>query len=643
MTRRLVLAIAVVCSAGFFAVTAAAQDFFDDFTTFHDYTDGTVPAGGIWSGIHNATNGSGVGGVPEAFFQANGQDAFGTPKPGLLFIEDLNGGPSGAGVGWEGTRTSAPFLFRDVPATEDFDAKMKIDAQTAGNWSSVGVLARLKGPAVGETIDPGENFVSGTSFRTDAANPDNATILTKRIQNGAQVTDAQTNFTDGSATPTPPVYVRMTKQGTTFTTQSSLNGSQWFTETVVQAPELGSGTLEVGLHFQMFGAGQGEVDIDWFDLFVGSQPPTDFLWTQGGAGSWATTTNWQTNTIPGAPSSNVAVVRFEGAIAAPATVYTDSDVTAKQLQFDSANKYAIAGTGILTLEADSGNAGIQVAQGSHEIQTQLVLNSTADFSAATGGRLDINNRLNLNGQTLNTSGDGVVSINNNLDSGTTGLVANTGTLQGSGTINGDLQNDAGGTVSPGNSPGTLTVDGTYTQAAGSSLLMEIGGTSAGTYDTLSVGGAFTAGGTFDIDLINGFNPVAGNSWDLLDFASANGSFTFSLPTLGSGLNWDTSNLLTTGALSVTSAVGINADFNNDDIVDGRDFLIWQQNLGATGATNSQGDSNGDGKVDATDLANWQAHFGQSSAEVVSVAVPEPAAWILLGFAGMFGGVTRRWK
>jgi hypothetical protein len=647
VSRKVVLSLAFLSCL--VSASAQAQLFVDEFTTFHDYTSagGSVPAGGIWTGIHNAANGSGPGGVPVGIIQSNGMDAFSNPKPGVLFMEDLNGGPTGTGIGWEGNRTTAPFIFRDVPASEDFDAKIKINAQTAGNWSSAGVLARVKGPAVGgAAIDPLENFVSATTFRTNTADLTQVNLLTKRIQNGAQVLDANNAFGGGpAADPEPlPLWVRLTKQGTTFTSQSSLNGTQWFTETVVAAPEVApvGGTMEVGLVFQMFGGSAGEVEIDSYSIFVGTQPPTDFTWSPVGAGAWGTVPNWSTNTTPGAPNGNTAIVRFGSAITAASTVYTDTNVMAKRLEFNNANKYAVAGTGTITLDADSGNAQIGVLLGSHEIQASLaLLNDNLDVSAAAGTRLDINNRLNLNGKTMNITGAGIVSVNNRLDTGTSGLVANAGTLQGTGTINGSLENNAGGIVSPGNSPGTLSVDGTYVQAGGSTLLMELGGTSAGSFDKLAVGGALTAGGTLDIDLINGFTPTAGNSWDILDFASTSGSFTLSLPALSPGLSWNTSSLLTSGVVSVVGPGGIDADFNNDNIVNGTDFLIWQRNNGASGASNAQGDSNSDGLVNAADLGNWKSRFGLPSGEAVTVSIPEPATMSLLGAGALLGFVVRR--
>jgi hypothetical protein len=58
--------------------------------------------------------------------------------------------------------------------------------------------------------------------------------------------------------------------------------------------------------------------------------------------------------------------------------------------------------------------------------------------------------------------------------------------------------------------------------------------------------------------------------------------------------------------------GMPADFDQDDDVDGSDFLTWQRNLGkTTGALQADGSANGDGKVDGLDLSVWLQHFGQT--------------------------------
>jgi len=83
---------------------------------------------------------------------------------------------------------------------------------------------------------------------------------------------------------------------------------------------------------------------------------------------------------------------------------------------------------------------------------------------------------------------------------------------------------------------------------------ELAGTTPGSqYDVLDVGGSLTLGGTLDVDLLYGFRPQAGQTFDILDFDPENlsGRFSaFDLPALGGGLSWDTSALYTSGAIGV---------------------------------------------------------------------------------------------
>ncbi|WP_148072924.1 dockerin type I domain-containing protein [Bythopirellula goksoeyrii] len=84
---------------------------------------------------------------------------------------------------------------------------------------------------------------------------------------------------------------------------------------------------------------------------------------------------------------------------------------------------------------------------------------------------------------------------------------------------------------------------------------------------------------------------------------------------------------------------MNADFNGDGFVDGSDFLIWQRGYG-NGSTLAQGDANDDGSVNSTDLTIWQDQYGTAPL-VSAVAVPEPAAMVLLMAAAVCGLMTRR--
>jgi hypothetical protein len=100
----------------------------------------------------------------------------------------------------------------------------------------------------------------------------------------------------------------------------------------------------------------------------------------------------------------------------------------------------------------------------------------------------------------------------------------------------------------------LTINGDYTQNALATLEMELGGLlRGGEYDALVVTGAMSLAGTLDVTLWNGFAPLAGNSFDILDWGTLNGTFDFiNLPGLDAGLSWDATSLYTTGILSVFS-------------------------------------------------------------------------------------------
>jgi hypothetical protein len=82
----------------------------------------------------------------------------------------------------------------------------------------------------------------------------------------------------------------------------------------------------------------------------------------------------------------------------------------------------------------------------------------------------------------------------------------------------------------------------------------------------------------------------------------------------------------------TVSANDDADFDNDNDVDGNDFLIWQRGVGV-GASNATGDANASGTVDGADLTVWRSQF-DSAAVGAAAAVPEPGSLLLasLGIA-----------
>jgi hypothetical protein len=99
------------------------------------------------------------------------------------------------------------------------------------------------------------------------------------------------------------------------------------------------------------------------------------------------------------------------------------------------------------------------------------------------------------------------------------LALNGGTLGGNGTVIGAVTN-ASGTVAPGSSPGTLTVEGNYTQAAGGTLAEQITGTTPGTqFDQLHVTGTSSLGGTLAIDSTS-FTPASTDTFKIVSGANS---------------------------------------------------------------------------------------------------------------------------
>jgi hypothetical protein len=123
----------------------------------------------------------------------------------------------------------------------------------------------------------------------------------------------------------------------------------------------------------------------------------------------------------------------------------------------------------------------------------------------------------------------------------------TGYVKGLGTFSNVIFS---GTFSPGLSPAIVPVNNVILSSS-NNLVMELGGLTPGSqHDQLDISGMLGLNGTLDVDLINGFNPSAGDSFHILDGSTVGAFSSFSFPALAPGLAWDTSDLYTTGHLNV---------------------------------------------------------------------------------------------
>jgi hypothetical protein len=355
--------------------------------------------------------------------------------------------------------------------------------------------------------------------------------------------------------------------------------------------------------------------------------PAPIVFTNLAIARYADITNWRTSDGITA-GSNWQPSKYDTAI-----------INSKYVIVDAVGQHA----GTLRVTSSNGDAGA-LSMNSGRLDVAQTLEVAQNLGAAgnatvfhNGGTLIAENIVlgaeNSRSGVYNLLGSGVLVVNvlsKNAESGAFNMEGGTLTAQ---TVAFSLTNN-GGTIAPGASLGLMNVSGDLTNASGT-LRMEFAGTAAGQYDKIAVTGALVAGGVLDIDLLGGFTPAAGNSFDLFDFASASGAFTLALPALPVGLNWNASNLLTTGVLSVTSALTPNADFNGDNMVDGADFVLWQRGLGLTSqSTNANGDADRNGTINAADLAIWRSQIGTNpNLAPVSAPVPEPSSVILFAIGG----------
>jgi hypothetical protein len=71
-------------------------------------------------------------------------------------------------------------------------------------------------------------------------------------------------------------------------------------------------------------------------------------------------------------------------------------------------------------------------------------------------------------------------------------------------------------LAPGNSPGTLTVQGDHQQAADDASFIQLGGTEQGVeFDFLDVSGEATTEGRIEVSLVDNFSPLNGASFEFL--------------------------------------------------------------------------------------------------------------------------------
>jgi hypothetical protein len=214
---------------------------------------------------------------------------------------------------------------------------------------------------------------------------------------------------------------------------------------------------------------------------------------------------------------------------------------------------SITNSGNWELQGDAGISGFsQVVN-----NTGTIRRTTSSGEVIIGTNVSNSGTINVETGTLALTGTltqtagGLHLIGGNLRN-IQNLLIQGGVLDGTANINGTVAASGSGQVSPGTSPGQLTITNNrnYTQTSPAVLNIDVDGLTPGTeYDRIAIAGAATLGGELAVSI--GYTPAVGDSFTILTHASRTGTFgTLTLPSPGPGLGWDLSYSATETKLTI---------------------------------------------------------------------------------------------
>ena len=269
----------------------------------------------------------------------------------------------------------------------------------------------------------------------------------------------------------------------------------------------------------------------------------------------ATLTLTGLNTYTGGTTLNAGILSFaNGSLGTVGTVDFAGNAT---LQFFGKNTQDISSR----VKIENGVTATFDTNGNNVIfasPLQTGLGSTGGLTKTGLGSLNLTAANTYTGTTTVEAGS--LFVNGSIASANT-LVNALGLLGGSGTIGGNVVNK--GNVSPGNSPGTLTVKGNYTQAKSGTLTTEFAGKGAGQHDLLAVGGKASLDGT--VRLLN-VGSVRLKKGDKIPFLTAAGGVSGKFSKVSADSFAPGGRLLRAGVVYGTNEVDlalVQGSFNRD--------------------------------------------------------------------------------
>jgi len=198
------------------------------------------------------------------------------------------------------------------------------------------------------------------------------------------------------------------------------------------------------------------------------------------------------------------------------SILSSGSLTADQWNVSNSAIYINGATSVNSLNI-SGST-LSVLNSGTLLSPEINLDATS-FSIEQGGVAGVSTPLQVDSSSS-------VIVNGSLTAPQLTLAPNA-LLAGSGIFTGDVLNS--GTVSPGNSPGILTINGNFTQTSSGALVIEVA--SADTFDQLIVSGLATLGGALVVTPYEGYVLQYGQSFQFLQAGSIEGTFdNIELPT-----------------------------------------------------------------------------------------------------------------
>ena len=355
-------------------------------------------------------------------------------------------------------------------------------------------------------------------------------------------------FDNTSATLTAPAGGAYELSGGTINNGSIATGALTFTSsggTVNAATFLGDLNLTANSYVYFTGG----TNLTGTNLTFANN--SNLYWQQSGTLTGKTITLGTSSRIYVTSANRALTLGAGTTVTGNTSIYTDGNVGSSITNQGSITNTSTS-TAYLYAPTFTNSGAITATAGDLYLGTTAAGSTFANASGATltvnGGNVRLQAPVSttiVNQGTINVQ-SGTLYTNNVLTN------AAGGTLAGSGTINGNVV-FTGGTLAPGNSAGTLQLLGNLTLSATTNTVMEIGATGADRVtglSTLNLGGLLTIAPLSDVF-------TSGQTWNLFSATTITGSFaSFNLPYTGAGWVWDTSQLATTGNLTLTTFVPV---------------------------------------------------------------------------------------